>query len=47
MEAFNACSNLSRQPLEELYTMNDLLDEVMLYLVTASFYTSTWLAVRR
>lgn len=46
IEAFHAWSDLSHgKRFEELYPFDDLLDEVMLYLVTDSFHTSTWLYV--
>ncbi|KAF2740952.1 epoxide hydrolase [Polyplosphaeria fusca] len=43
LEAFYAWSDLRGMKLTDVYTMEQLLDEVMLYLVTDTFNTSTWI----
>lgn len=43
VEAFHAWSDLSETAFEDLYTYDQLLTEVMLYLVTDAFVTSTWI----
>lgn len=45
VEAFHAWSDLSNREFEEIYSIDDLFDEIMLYLVTDSFNTSTWIYV--
>ena len=42
-EAFHAWSDRRRRSFEELFTFDQLLTEVMLYLVTDAFPTSTWI----
>ena len=43
IEAFHAWSDLREHSFEELFTPDQLLTEVMLYLVTDAFPTSTWI----
>lgn len=43
IEAFHAWSDLRDVAFEDLYTPDQLLTEVMLYLVTDAFPTSTWI----
>ena len=43
VEAFHAWSDRESRPFEELFTFDQLLTEVMLYLVTDAFPTSTWI----
>ena len=43
IEAFHAWSDRSERAFEELFTRDQLLTEVMLYLVTDAFPTSTWI----
>ncbi|KAK5122264.1 hypothetical protein LTR85_004174 [Meristemomyces frigidus] len=46
IEAFHAWSDLSNgRRFEDVYSFDTLLDEVMLYLVTDSFHSSTWIYV--
>ncbi|MGY6178833.1 epoxide hydrolase family protein [Paraburkholderia strydomiana] len=44
-EAFHAWSDLSQRPLTDAVSMDRLLTEIMLYLVTDSFGPSTWIYV--
>lgn len=44
-EAFHAWSDLSRRPFSDAVSMDRLLTEIMLYLVTDSFGPSTWIYV--
>ncbi len=43
IEAFHAWSDLREAAFEDLYSPDQLLTEVMLYLVTDAFPTSTWI----
>jgi pimeloyl-ACP methyl ester carboxylesterase len=43
VEAFHAWSDRRQRPFEAIFTRDQLLTEVMLYLVTDAFDTSTWL----
>ncbi len=43
VEAFHAWSDRESRSFEELFTFDQLLTEVMLYLVTDAFPTSTWI----
>ena len=43
VEAFYAWSDLESRRFEEVFTFDQLLTEVMLYLVTDAFPTSTWI----
>lgn len=43
VEAFHAWSDRREQPFEALFSHDQLLTEVMLYLVSGSFGTSTWI----
>jgi len=43
VEAFHAWSDRSEKPFDELFSFDQLLTEIMLYLVTDSFPTSTWI----
>ena len=43
VEAFHAWSDRRERPFEEIFTPDQLLTEVMLYLVTDAFPTSTWI----
>ncbi len=43
VEAFHAWSDRRERSFEELFTSDQLLTEVMLYLVTDAFPTSTWI----
>ncbi len=43
VEAFHAWSDRRTRSFEELFTFDQLLTEVMLYLVTDAFPTSTWI----
>ena len=43
VEAFYAWSDRRKRPFTELFTFDQLLTEVMLYLVTDAFPTSTWI----
>lgn len=43
IEAFHAWSDRRKRNFEELFTFDQLLTEVMLYLVTDAFPTSTWI----
>ena len=43
IEAFHAWSDRRKRTFEELFTPDQLLTEVMLYLVTDAFPTSTWI----
>lgn len=43
VEAFHAWSDRRQRTFEELFTSDQLLTEVMLYLVTDAFPTSTWI----
>lgn len=43
VEAFHAWSDLRHTAFEDLFTPDQLLTEVMLYLVTDAFPTSTWI----
>ena len=43
VEAFHAWSDRSSRAFQELFTFDELLTEVMLYLVTDAFPTSTWI----
>lgn len=43
VEKFHAWSDRRRRPFEQLFSQDQLLTEVMLYLVTDSFGTATWL----
>lgn len=43
IEAFHAWSDQRQRPFEELFTRDQLITEVMLYLITDAFPTSTWI----
>ena len=43
VEAFYAWSDRTEKPFEELFSFDQLLTEVMFYLVTDAFPTSTWI----
>ncbi len=43
VEAFHAWSDRRKRSFEELFTFDQLLTEVMLYIVTDAFPTSTWI----
>jgi pimeloyl-ACP methyl ester carboxylesterase len=43
IEAFHAWSDRSKRPFAEIFTRDQLLTEVMLYLVTDAFPTSIWI----
>ena len=43
VEAFHAWSDRSERSFEEVFTLDQLLTEVMLYVVTDAFPTSTWI----
>lgn len=45
VEAFHAWSDLKQDSFDEIFSMDDLLDEIMLYLITDSFNTASWLYV--
>jgi len=43
VEAFHAWSDRRARPFEQIFTRDQLLTEVMLYLVTDAFATSIWI----
>ena len=43
VEAFHAWSDRTERPFDQLFTFDQLLTEVMLYLVTDAFPTSNWI----
>jgi microsomal epoxide hydrolase len=43
IEKFHAWSDLDGRPLEQVFDMDVLLTNIMIYLVTGSFNTATWM----
>ena len=44
VEAFHAWSDRRERPFDEIFTRDQLLTEIMLYLVTDAFATSIWIS---